>query len=323
MRDKPLVSVVIIFLNAEQFIKEAIESVFAQTYDHWELFLVDDGSTDASTGIALQYAARYPKRVFYLEHQGHQNRGMSASRNLGIRNAKGKYFALLDADDVWLPFKLERQVTILGSHPEATMVYGPAHVWHSWTGNPVQTRNDFLQELVVETDRLYMPPALLENFLQHEGATPCPSSALVRRNATDRIGEFEEAFRGMYEDQVFFSKVCLAAPVFVSGECNFKYRRHPNAACAVPKTKGQIYSARLAFLNWLNEYLSKEKVRDRHIWGALRKALRAKELQPYQHPLLYRLLQYSKRLAANIEHLVRAAVRWTIPPSVRLWLRGR
>ncbi|TMA78856.1 MAG: glycosyltransferase [Deltaproteobacteria bacterium] len=61
--NKPLVSVVIIFLNAERFIQEAIESVFAQTYDHWELLLVDDGSSDGSTAIARRYAERHPEKV--------------------------------------------------------------------------------------------------------------------------------------------------------------------------------------------------------------------------------------------------------------------
>jgi glycosyltransferase involved in cell wall biosynthesis len=83
MNDKPLVSVVVIFLNAADFIEEAIESVIAQTFADWELLLVDDGSTDASTGIAKAYAARHPGRVFYLTHEGRENRGMSASRNLG------------------------------------------------------------------------------------------------------------------------------------------------------------------------------------------------------------------------------------------------
>src|SRR5215211_6343875 len=110
---KPLVSVVIPFLNAERFIQEAIESVFAQTYDNWELLLVDDGSNDGSTRIALEYAERNSGRVRYLQHPGHRNRGVSASRNLGISSARGEYIAFLDADDVWLPHKLEQQVEIL------------------------------------------------------------------------------------------------------------------------------------------------------------------------------------------------------------------
>lgn len=92
---QPLVSVITIFLNAGKFIQEAIESVFAQTYGKWELLLVDDGSTDGSTEIALGYAKQYPKRVRYLEHNGHRNRGMSASRNLGISDAGGGIHRLL------------------------------------------------------------------------------------------------------------------------------------------------------------------------------------------------------------------------------------
>src|SRR5215207_5031419 len=109
MSTKPLVSVIVVFLNAEKFIEEALESVLAQTYDNWELLLVDDGSTDSSTEIALRYANRYSGRVRYVEHPWHQNRGASASRNLGIRHAKGEYIAFLDADDVWLAHKLEQQ----------------------------------------------------------------------------------------------------------------------------------------------------------------------------------------------------------------------
>ncbi len=103
--DRPSVSVIIIFLNAERFFEEAIASVFAQTYDRWELLLVDDGSTDASTAIARRYARRYPDRVRYLEHPDHSNRGASSSRNLGVQHARGAYIAFLDSDDVWLPRK--------------------------------------------------------------------------------------------------------------------------------------------------------------------------------------------------------------------------
>src|SRR5262245_24155101 len=92
------VSVIIIFMNAQAFISDAIDSVFAQTYTNWELLLVDDGSTDASTQIALSFANGNPGRVRYLEHSGHRNRGMSASRNLGIQHAGGEYIGFLDAD---------------------------------------------------------------------------------------------------------------------------------------------------------------------------------------------------------------------------------
>src|SRR5262245_51206234 len=131
--NKPLVSAIIIFFNAEKYFQEAIESVFAQTYAHWDLLLVDDGSTDGSTEIAVRYANRHPGKVRYMEHAGHQNRGMSATRNLGFRAARGEFVALLDADDVWLPSKLEQQVAVLTEHPAAGMIYAPTQYWYSWT----------------------------------------------------------------------------------------------------------------------------------------------------------------------------------------------
>src|SRR5512147_1824882 len=106
MTNQPLVSGVIIFWNAERFLQEAIESVLAQTYPSWELLLVDDGSTDGASEIARSYAARHPERIRYLEHPGHRNRGMSASRNLGLQQSRGALVAFLDSDDVWLPEKL-------------------------------------------------------------------------------------------------------------------------------------------------------------------------------------------------------------------------
>src|SRR5919197_1887453 len=210
MRERPQVSVIMIFLNAEAFLQEAIESVFAQTNDRWELILVDDGSTDASTPHARRHAARCPEKVRYLEHDGHQNRGMSASRNLGLRHARGEYIAFLDADDVWVPQTLARQVTLLESQPQAAMVYGPAQWWYSWTGKPEDGTRDFIQPLGVPPHTLITPPRLLLRFLRQPLFAPV--GILARRAVIERIGGYEEAFRGLYEDQAFYAKLCLEAP---------------------------------------------------------------------------------------------------------------
>src|ERR1043165_10106697 len=105
----PAVTAITIFLNEEKFLVEAVESVLAQSSQDWELLLVDDGSSDGSTEIARSYAERHPDRIRRLEHPGHANRGMSASRNLGVSQARGRYVGFLDADDVWLPGQLAEQ----------------------------------------------------------------------------------------------------------------------------------------------------------------------------------------------------------------------
>ena len=329
MRNKPLVSVIIIFLNAEQFIKEAIESVFAQTYDNWELLLVDDGSTDSSTDIALQYSARHSKRVRYLEHKAHQNRGMSASRNLGICQAKGQHIAFLDADDIWFSNKLEQQVAILETYPEAAMVYGPAEVWHSWTGNSDDLHRDFIQRLDIESSQLIQPPSLVTLFLSNGGASPSPSAVMIRSSAVEGVGGFEELFWAgtqLYDDQAFYVKLGLEKPIFVANECWYRYRRHPHAHCVVAYKANQQHDARWAFLSWVGDHLRKNRLGNRDVWTALRRALQAEDLQSYRHPLLYHLFQCADWSRASVERLMKSAVRWTVPARIRfslhrLWKR--
>jgi len=246
MSDRPFVSAIVIFLNENRFLQEAIESIFAQTYDHWELLLVDDGSTDASRSIALRYAEQYPDKVRYLEHAGHENRGMSASRNLGIAQAKGEYIAFLDADDVWLPNKLEHQVAILESQPDAAMVYGRTQWWYSWSGSAEDRQRDYIHDLGVQPNALLQPPTLMTRFIRMPEISPCTCSALMRRKVVDQVGGFEEHFRGLYEDQAFFAKICLSAPVFVSAECSARYRQHLNSNCSVTLKTEQPAAARAA-----------------------------------------------------------------------------
>lgn len=306
MNSKPLVSVIIIFLDAERFIQEAIQSVFAQTYDMWELLLVDDSSTDGSTAIARKYAERYPGKVRYLDHSGHQNRGMSASRNLGIGASAGDYIAFLDADDVWLPHKLEQQVEILRAQPEAAMVYGPTEWWYSWTGRVEDRDRDFIHALGVPPNSLIRPPTLLPLFLQHEGISPCTCSILVRREVVERVGGFEESFRGLYEDQAFCAKVCLVEPILASGECWYRYRQHPDSSCVVAQETGQFHPARQFFLNWLAAYLTDRGIEDREVWRAVRR-----ELWPYRHPLMHRLGGAVWRVVSHV------VVRSTMTGSVK------
>src|SRR3954469_7760024 len=118
-----LVSVVLIFLNEERYLEEAVQSVRDQTMTDWEMILVDDGSTDGSTGLARDLAAK-DERIRYVDHPGHENRGMSAPRNLGVSNGAAPYIAFLDSDDVWPPDRLAQQVDMLEKMPDVAMVVG-------------------------------------------------------------------------------------------------------------------------------------------------------------------------------------------------------
>lgn len=327
MSSQPLVSSIIIFYNAEKFFQESIESVFAQTYDNWELLLVDDGSTDGSTAIAQQYTQQYPEKVRYLEHEGHQNQGMSATRNLGIRNARGKYIAFLDADDVWLPFKLEQQVSIMEAQP-AAMVYGRTQYWYSWTGDPEDMQRDYVSSVGVEPNTLVKPPVLLTSCVlvpEAQAVTPPPSDILLRRDVVERLGGFQESFKGIYqmfEDQAFFTKLYLQESVFVADECWEKYRMHPDSFCAIATKSGHYHFIRQFFLNWVEEYFSKQGIEDVNLWQALRQ-----ELFPYRHPFLHNLIQATQHQRKYMKELLKRIGRKTLFASVydrlRAQLQGR
>jgi len=270
MDDQPLVSVIVIFLNGARFIEEAVISVLEQTYACWELFLVDDGSTDDSTEIAQRYAQQHSGRIWYLQHHNHQNRGMSASRNLGLNHARGDFIAFLDADDVWLPEKLERQVAIMAAQPKAAMVYGSSQHWYSWTGDAVDLPRDYIPAVGIEAG-LIAPPALLTLSLKSTARTPCPSNFLVRRETAKQVGGFEEQFRSLFEDQAFLAKVFLQSHVFVTRECWDRYRRHADSCVSTAAREGTKYSAGLKYFSWLKDYLLSQRVEDPELWTALRK----------------------------------------------------
>ena len=273
MPTAPAVSAIVIFLNEERFLYEAVQSVLMQTADDWELLLVDDGSTDASSTIASSFAARYPDRIRYLEHPQHANLGMSASRNLGIEHARGRFVALLDADDVWLPHKLAEQKELLDARPEAGMLYGRSRYWFSWSGRPKDTKRDFMPVTGVPSGTLVQPPSLLRAFLSGKAAVPCPSSVLIRRELLLQVGGFEARFTGMYEDQAFFAKFFLLHPVYVVDTCWDFYRQHPRATTALAAKANTEIDARRAFLAWLKSYLVEQRVKDETLWRVLQQEL--------------------------------------------------
>ena len=311
MDSNSFVSVIIIFLNTEQFIAEAIESVLAQTHRYWELLLVDDGSSDGSISIAQQYVARYPDTIRYLEHPGHENRGMSASRNLGICHASGTYLAFLDADDRWVPQTLTEQVAILDAHPRAAMVYGPYLRWYSWSRNPEDRNRDCVQALRTQHDTLIEPPTLVSLFIQDEGTLP--TGPLLRRDAVVAVGGYEDTFQGMYEDQVLRTKMCLRFPVFLSSRCWYWYRQHARGNCAVAVQHGEHYPARKRFLIWCTRYLAAQGISDPHLSRILRK-----ELWRCEYPGLYQVVAVAQDLVLRPRTTALKVVHRILQPASHL-----
>jgi glycosyltransferase involved in cell wall biosynthesis len=300
-----LVSGIIIFLNGEPFIEEAIASVFAQTHKNWELLLVDDGSTDSSSAIAQQYAQQYPDQVRYLEHDNHQNRGMSASRNLGISHAKGEFIGFLDADDLWLPQKLEQQLDCFSRYPEAAMVYGRTLIWYSWVEQTSNQEQDYFYELGVCPNRVIQPPLLFKQLLNNKYQTPTTCNALMRRKVFDQVGQFEESFRAMYEDQVFFSKVMLKMPIYVADACWAKYRQHPQS-CSAKNERQAYYTARQPFLAWIQHYLKNQNIEDIEIIQQVEQ-----EVWQCQHPRAAHLINRVQHYSNQVQSLLKRSLTLT------------
>ena len=260
---EPLVSVVMIFRNAERFIDEAIRSVIGQTLGSWELVLVDDGSTDGGPPIAAAYQERHRDRIRLLRHPGGGSRGTGPSRNLGMQDARGRYLAFLDADDVYEPARLERHVRCLEEDPELGVVLSPDLYWYSWQPGAARAREgrDRIIGPAVEPGRRISPPALIVSTLLTKGAPlPSPCSITFRASAMRELGGIPPEFTGHYEDQVLICKSLLACPALVLEECLARYRQHPGSLtegnAPLERVRGSAaHAARRRFLGWLRGYV--------------------------------------------------------------------
>jgi glycosyltransferase involved in cell wall biosynthesis len=245
----PKVSAIIIVLDGERFIAEAIESVLAQQGPSPELIVVDDGSRDRTAEIVQSFG----NRARLLAHPGGANLGMSASRNAGISEARGDYVAFLDADDVWLPGKIQAQAAILDEQPATAMVYGQTMMWHSWDTGSQQP--DYFYDLGVAPDSTYPAETLFGQLLANRHQTPTTCNAMVRRAALLAVGGFDPALRGMFEDQLLFAKLLLRYPVHVSSDCWAKYRQHDRNASAAAGGRLSVERQQRRYLRRLQHYV--------------------------------------------------------------------
>jgi GT2 family glycosyltransferase len=183
-----IVSIVIPCYNYARFLPDAVGSVLAQTFPNWELIVVDDGSTDATSTTARQLMARHPDRRMRVFQQ--PNAGPAAARNTGAERASGEYLLFLDADDMLAPTLLERTVAILRQQPETGFVYSGmrlfGHDRHEWPSAAFDLRRLALDNYV----------------LPH---------ALVRRAAWEQVGGFDTA-RSLwgFEDWEFWLRVAVS-----------------------------------------------------------------------------------------------------------------
>ncbi len=195
----PRVSVVIPCLNAEDTVVRALQSVVRQAFDDLEIILVDDGSTDGTVAAARSLGL---PNLTIAESPGRQ--GAAAARNRGIERARGAYVAFLDADDEWLPGKLEAQLAGLEANPRAVFASSRCLAVEEGSG-----RETWLYDRLEPTSGPEVWRTLLAyNFV----GTP---SVVVRREALDRAGPFDETLNVAEDQDLWIRLSTLGELVFV------------------------------------------------------------------------------------------------------------
>jgi len=191
-RQMPRVSIIIPTHNRKAFVLEAIGSVLAQTYEDFELIVVDDGSADG-TGEALK---RYEESLRYLYQA---NQGVSVARNNGLALAQGEFIAFLDSDDLWLPKKLAIQVAFMDQHPQAQICYTD-ELWvrRGVRVNPKKRHAKYSGEIYPRC----LPLCIIS-----------PSSAIMRRGLFEQIGTFDPGLP-VCEDYDLWLRVAARFPIF-------------------------------------------------------------------------------------------------------------
>lgn len=176
-----LVSIVLCTYNRENLIGNAIESVLAQTYTSWELFIIDDGSSDHTDEVVKQYT---DPRIHYIKME--KNRFYCYAANYGLKYCKGEYIAFLNSDDAWFPHKLEKQIGFMEHHLD----YGACFTEVVLTdneGKDISEECDSMCQLFAT--RKSNQAEWLQFFLYH-GNSLCHPSALIRKYVLDEIGNF-------------------------------------------------------------------------------------------------------------------------------------
>lgn len=190
----PRVSIQIPVYNSGRFIGKALDSILAQTYQDYEIIVIDDGSVDDTAEIVSKYSE---VKYLYQEHSG-----VSVARNKAIQMAEGEFVAFLDADDMWAPEKLEKQVSYLDAHPECSMIFTKVENFADGEIKEMSQR----QEELLKTEIEY-----------------CLVSSLMRKELFTKYGLFVEEY-GYGEDTEVLARLrargidmtkCLDEPLYL------------------------------------------------------------------------------------------------------------
>lgn len=264
-----MVSIILPVFNGERFIRDCLDSVLRQNLKDIEILVIDDGSTDRGLVLVEEIANKHQGLIRILKHPGGANRGISATRNLGIRSSKGEFIAFIDQDDIWLPGKLSRQVEALVENPRVSLVYSKVALIDD-TFMPTSEENlGFLgRKLGVSLSDSF-------SMLLNENSIPA-LSVVCRKECLLKAGLFDEqAPHHHYEDWLLWCKIAFFTKILFIPEVLAYYRVHGRNYSLIRKAAGLDLLAEKEFLIRLYSYLVQTAgPDDRRIDKAFSKSLR-------------------------------------------------
>jgi glycosyltransferase involved in cell wall biosynthesis len=237
MPTNPLVSVIIPCYNQAQFLTESITSVITQSYQNWEIIIVNDGSTDDSRIIANQLISTYPQYRIKLIEQ--INSGVANARNTGISAAKGEYILPLDADDILTDYAIDKLLNISFKSNHLSVAFGSFQMFG--------VEND-----IVFSADVYSP----ENIKNFNMISPC---SMFHRSIWEKVGGYNERIEG-YEDWEFWLRCHLHNVPFIgTREVILNYRRYHSSIVLQHRIKHEYLYATI--INYNQEFFGEDQLK--------------------------------------------------------------
>jgi glycosyltransferase involved in cell wall biosynthesis len=267
--------------NAAKYLPFAIESVLSQTYEDWQILLVDDGSTDNTVEVLAPFLDRLGSKIKYIKQE---NRGLPAARNTAIRASSAELLALLDADDIWLPCRLAESLKVMDAHPQAGLSYGLI------TGIDSEGRH----RGTFEGNPRHAEGRIAPYIYMRKVELPCPTITF-RRRCVEEVGLFDETMRAT-EDRDLWLRIALRHEVAFVPKLIACYRLSPSSMSTDPQ---RMLQAQLQFIRkhygakgcgWINRQIAlaraykqrAEALKTRNQpWAALKSSLHSLALYPF------------------------------------------
>ena len=211
----PEVSICIPAYKARGFLGETLESIRAQTFSDWELILVEDGSDDGTSVLIEQFAESVTQPVRYLRHES--NQGLPATRTTGFSAARGRWIAIMDADDLWTPGHLA-DLTRAAAETGRPFAFSSSQIFESTTGRHLELRG--ASELLVAeaAESLFRGRLVIQ-----------PSSVMFERSLVDRFGSFSGAFPICNDLEFWLRLTTGGVRIAHTGNASCLYRKHAGA----------------------------------------------------------------------------------------------